>query len=105
MSKIFSCSRSVVNSISDFVPRSKINSVAVLANNVFSRLTYDEKITVKNLKRPMPQLCLENKQSVKGKDVIRKFKLDIYLKNNWICGCEIKKALFCFPCVLFGGEP
>lgn len=53
----------------------------------------------------MPQLCLENKQSVKGKDVIRKFKLDIYQKNDWICGCESKNALFCFPCLLFGGEP
>ena len=53
----------------------------------------------------MPQLCLENKQPVKGKDVIRKFKMNIYQKNDWICGCEIKNTLFYFPCLLFGGEP
>ena len=53
----------------------------------------------------MTQLCLENKQSVKGKDVIRKFKMNIYQKNYWICGCEIKNSLFCFPCILFDGEP
>ncbi|KAE9522185.1 hypothetical protein AGLY_017445 [Aphis glycines] len=26
------------------------------------------------------------------------------LKNKWLCGCEIKQALFCFPCLIFGGE-
>ena len=22
----------------------------------------------------------------------------------WLCGCKDKMALFCFPCMLFGGE-
>ncbi|XP_018328999.1 zinc finger MYM-type protein 1 isoform X3 [Agrilus planipennis] len=24
--------------------------------------------------------------------------------NSWICGCNKKNALFCFPCLLFGGD-
>ncbi|KAL4089358.1 hypothetical protein QTP88_024405 [Uroleucon formosanum] len=32
------------------------------------------------------------------------FNTTLYLKNKWLCGCEIKQALFCFPCLLFGGE-
>ncbi|KAE9536827.1 hypothetical protein AGLY_006889 [Aphis glycines] len=24
--------------------------------------------------------------------------------NKWLCGCEIKQALFCLPCLIFGGE-
>jgi len=28
----------------------------------------------------------------------------LYLNNEWSCGCEIKQTLFCFPCLIFGGE-
>ena len=32
------------------------------------------------------------------------FNPELYLKNEWLCGCEIKQALFCFPSLIFGGE-
>ena len=28
----------------------------------------------------------------------------MYDKYDWLCGCGTKTLLFCFPCVLFGGE-
>nr|CAH7737612.1 unnamed protein product [Callosobruchus chinensis] len=71
-----------------------------LLDNAFSRLTYNEKIAVKNLKRLMPQLYLENKQTVKGKDTIRKFNPTIYQKNDWICGCDVKNTFFLFYNIL-----
>lgn len=24
--------------------------------------------------------------------------------NNWLCGCDVRNAVFCFPCFLFGRE-
>jgi hypothetical protein len=34
----------------------------------------------------------------------RTFNPDIYDKHTWICGCGVKNACFCLPCLLFGGE-
>ena len=41
-------------------------------------------------------------QQNKDKEVTRKFNIDTYNRNEWICGCEITNSLFCFPCLLFG---
>lgn len=81
-----------------------MNSVVYLLEHPFQRLTYEQKIEVKALGRPTPDLKLETKQSVKGKQVVRKFKPEFYTKFSWICGCPAKNALYCFPCLLFGGD-
>ena len=36
------------------------------------------------------------------KQYTRSFSAEIYNKYEWICGCEVRNALFCFPCLLFG---
>jgi hypothetical protein len=28
----------------------------------------------------------------------------MYFKHDWLCGCDVKNALFCFPCLLFGDD-
>ena len=28
-----------------------------------------------------------------------------YNKKQWLCGCQETSALYCFPCLIFGGEP
>ena len=28
----------------------------------------------------------------------------MYDKHEWLCGCQHYNALFCFPCLLFGGD-
>jgi len=38
----------------------------------------------------------------KSRSYNRQFKRDIYERYAWMCGCEIRNALFCFPCLLFG---
>jgi hypothetical protein len=34
----------------------------------------------------------------------RKFNPEMYSKHDWLCGCDVKNALFCFPCLLFGDD-
>ncbi|KAL4126426.1 hypothetical protein QTP88_010648 [Uroleucon formosanum] len=81
------------------------NSVHNLINIKFSSLSLEQKLTIKNDGRPLPELKDLKTQYKKGKnEYFRNFNTTLYLKNKWLCGCEIKQALFCFPCLLFGGE-
>lgn len=77
-----------------------MNKISELLQTPFSSRTLAEKIAIKNLGRPLPNLNLH--QQTKSR--CRKFNPEIYYKNKWICGCEEKNAFFCFACVLFGGD-
>lgn len=81
------------------------NSVHNLLNIKFSLLSFEQKLTIKNNGRPLPELKDLKTKYKKGKsEYFRNFNPALYIKNEWLCGCEIKQALFCFPCLLFGGE-
>lgn len=81
------------------------NSVHNLINIKFSLLSFEQKLTIKNNGRPLPELKDLKTKYKKGKsEYFRNFNPALYMKNEWLCGCEIKQALFCFPCLLFGGE-
>ncbi|XP_030760634.1 uncharacterized protein LOC115885760 [Sitophilus oryzae] len=70
----------------------------------FFKYSYNERLELKQKGRPLPDLVIEQPSSSKGKSYYtRKFTRDIYSKNNWICGCNRKNALYCFTCLLFGG--
>lgn len=62
----------------------------------FNSLSYDEKIEVKHAGKPKPEINLT--QTTKGKtgDFNRKFKTEIYEKNDWICGCSTTNRFFLF---------
>jgi hypothetical protein len=82
-----------------------MNSVDSLLNQPFSSRPLEEKVEIKTLGRPMPNLNIV--QTAKGsKDISynRHFKQEIYDKYSWICGCEVRNALCCFPCLLFGSN-
>ena len=70
----------------------------------FSRLSVAEKIEIKTLGRPVPNLSITQTSKSRNQEYQRKFSPDIYEKCNWICGCEVRNSLFCFPCLLFGGD-
>jgi len=71
----------------------------------FSSLSFEQKLTIKNDGRPLPELKDLKTKYKKGKnEYFRNCNPALYLKNEWLCGCEKKQALFCFPCLLFGGE-
>ena len=82
-----------------------MNSVDYLLEKKFSLHTIDEKIKIKTLGRPMPDLKLIQVIKKKTRQFTRSFTIDTYTKyNNWLCGCDKRNAVFCFPYLLFGGE-
>ncbi|KAK4882666.1 hypothetical protein RN001_005985 [Aquatica leii] len=81
-----------------------MNSVNCLLNKSFSCHTLEEKLKIKELGRQTPDLVINQTIKSKNRQFHRKFNSDVYKKHTWLCGCTVKNALFCFPCLLFGGE-
>ena len=80
-----------------------MNSVDSLLKTPFSRRTLEDKIKIKSLGRLTPDLNIVQKaKGSKNSVYTRKFNRTVYDNNDWICGCEIRNSLFCFPCLLFG---
>lgn len=70
----------------------------------FSQLPHKEKIEIKRKGRPTPEIVILQRGVSKNKTYIRSFHKEWYKKIQWLCGCEINNALFCFPCLLYGGD-
>ena len=70
----------------------------------FSQLSLGEKVAIKTRGRSTPDIHISQPGISKNKRYIRRFNSEWYQRKNWLCGCEIKNALFCFPCLLFGGD-
>ena len=83
---------------------SDINSVSFLKDLNFGRLTLAEKVKIKSKGRHTPDLSITSPGTSKGKVYIRKFNNDLYQKHDWLTGCNERNSLFCFPCLLFGGD-
>ena len=76
------------------------NRVQYLKSVTYSQLTRDEKLSIKQMGRPMPNLVITQECKSKGKIFKRQFNSSVY-NHDWICGCEETNKLFCFPCLLF----
>ena len=77
-------------------------SVSVLKQINFSRLTLEEKVKIKDLGRPLPELSMSQESTgLAQKKYKRSFNTEQYEKTKWLCGCDTLNALFCFPCLLF----
>lgn len=59
------------------------------------------RIEFKERGRPIPTLNIKQVTKDRGKDINRYFKQSMYSLCDWICGCEVKNAFFCYPCLLF----
>lgn len=82
-----------------------MNSVVEIIKLKFSSLSLERKAEIKKLGRPLPNLHNLINISKKGqKEYTRHFNTELYQKFKWFCGCETTVALFCFPCVCFGGD-
>ena len=81
-----------------------MNTVSILQNRTFSVLSNEEKLKIKEIGRPLPDLNIVQTVTTGKRQFKRVFKKEIYNNHDWLCGCEVKNALFCFPCILFGGE-
>ena len=79
-------------------------TVDYLQKITFSRLTLNEKKEIKAIGRPTPDLSIEQRSKSRDKEYTRQFNNNVYEKCDWLCGCEVKNALFCYPCLLFDGD-
>lgn len=80
-----------------------MNSISNIIKCNFPSLSLEDKLKIKGLGRPLPDLKLTqvSERRAQNRSFTRHFSRDIYNKNNWICGCEVTNMLYCFPCVLF----
>lgn len=78
-----------------------MNSVSYLRKH-HKRLTNEQILTIKNLGRPTPDISLCTTLSYRNKQYNRHFNVKLYKDIPWLCGCNEKNALFCFPCLLLG---
>lgn len=82
-----------------------MNTVDSLLKIPFSQRSFEEKLEIKSLGRPIPDLNITQTGKAKSSVFKRHFNRNIYTETSWICGCPVRDALFCFPCLLFNGEP
>jgi hypothetical protein len=81
------------------------NAVINLISKPFTSYTYERKIEIKQLGRPTPELKgLINKAKKSKNEYIRHFNTDYYAKQKWLCGCDIKLAVYCFPYLYFEND-
>ena len=76
-------------------------TVSELQKLKFYRLTLDEKLAIIKRGRATPELTFNCTGKSHGKIYNRGFALHWYNDKKWLCGCQEKQALFCFPCILF----
>ncbi|XP_069464067.1 zinc finger MYM-type protein 1-like [Ambystoma mexicanum] len=81
-----------------------MNSVDQLLSKPFSGLTHSEKLEVKRLGPDRPDVKIEQSAKDRGKAYTHTFSMVWYKKKTWLTGSIAKRSLFCFPCLLFGGE-
>lgn len=83
------------------VSRCNTNNTVEQLKKHFSSLPLAEKIKIKNLGKPMPDINIVQITNSKSRQFKREFKRDIYEKTEWICGCGETNRLYCFSCLLF----
>ncbi|KAJ8956103.1 hypothetical protein NQ318_016557 [Aromia moschata] len=65
-----------------------MNSVDFLLTN--KDITYEIRTEIKRLGKPIPDLIFP--------------KQTIYDRFKWLCGCPKRNKLFCFVCLVMGGN-
>ena len=76
------------------------NSIISFRELPFSRRSNQEKLAVKELGPPRPNLNIKQISKKGGKSYTRGFSRCWYERKNWLAGCEVANGLFCYPCVL-----
>lgn len=77
----------------------KQNLLDILFANNCNTLTESQKYELK-LNRPTPHLKLEHNEG----NFSRKFQFSWYSKYHWLTGCDQRDKMYCFVCLMFGGE-
>ncbi|CAH2321052.1 Hypothetical predicted protein [Pelobates cultripes] len=81
-----------------------MNFVDELLKKPFQNMTFQERLEVKRLGPHQPHIVIKQSSKERGKEINRKFSQQWFEKKKWLCASISKSALFCFPCLLFGGD-
>lgn len=80
-------------------------------NNILSlieknSLTYELKIEIKTMLPPRPLLNINQGETSKKttKSFTRKFNMNLYSSESWLCGCDIRNAFFCYVCLVINSS-
>ena len=80
-----------------------MNSVSGIIAQCASRgVSFDQRVLLKELGPPRPNLVITQpqKECKSRKGFIRKFNKSMYDCAEWLCGCEVKNAFFCYYCLV-----
>ena len=76
-----------------------MNNVDYLLRVQFSTLPPEEKLEIKRLGPHRPDDFILNQP---GEKTNRNLKMEWFERKTWLTASTTKRALFCFPCLLFG---
>ncbi|KAH1013562.1 uncharacterized protein LOC109537258 [Dendroctonus ponderosae] len=81
-----------------------MNKVSFLLVNKFSQFCLEDQLKIKALGRDTPELNITKSCANEKSARFRKFNPALYAKNAWLCGCDVSNRMYCFPCLLYGGD-
>ncbi|KAJ8958045.1 hypothetical protein NQ318_002052 [Aromia moschata] len=79
-----------------------MNSVDFLLIN--KDIIYEIRTEIKRLERPIPDLIISKTDVGKSRNYSRNFNSSVYDRFKWLCGCPKRNKLFCFICLVMGGN-
>ncbi|KAJ8938739.1 hypothetical protein NQ318_016034 [Aromia moschata] len=79
-----------------------MNSVDFLLTN--EDITYEIRTEIKRLRRPIPDLIISKTDVGKSRNYSRNFNSSVYDRFKGLCGCPKRNKLFCFICLVMGGN-
>lgn len=78
-----------------------VETIKKVKTNCQNILTFEKRLELKTNGRPLPELQIRQTSKDKNKDVHRNFRRGMYDFSDWICGCEVTNAFYCFVCLIF----
>ncbi|KAJ8958147.1 hypothetical protein NQ318_006084 [Aromia moschata] len=67
-------------------------------------ITYEIRTEIKRLGRPILDLIISKTDVGKSRNYSRNFNSSVYDRFKWLCGCPKRNKLFCFICLVMGGN-
>ncbi|KAJ8962818.1 hypothetical protein NQ318_001218, partial [Aromia moschata] len=67
-------------------------------------ITYEIRTEIKRLGRPILELIISKTDVGKSRNYSRNCNISVYDRFKWLCGCPKRNKLFCFICLVMGGN-
>ncbi|KAJ8960884.1 hypothetical protein NQ318_020183 [Aromia moschata] len=67
-------------------------------------ITYEIRTEIKRLGRPIPDLIISKTDVGKSRNYSQNFNSSVYDIFKWLYGCPKRNKLFCFICLVMGGN-